>query len=66
MKDKIVALTFDSYEQNTLIEALNENRNNLLAGGHPTDAVEELLLKIIDAPERNPRGKEKRCRNEAR
>jgi predicted N-formylglutamate amidohydrolase len=33
-----------------VVNALNELRNDLIKEERPTDAVDELLLKTIDAP----------------
>lgn len=54
-------LTLDRYEHGVVINALNEMRNDLLEEECPTDIVDEVLLKVIDAPTK----KEKR-RDEAR
>lgn len=54
-------LTLDRYEHDVVINALNEMRNDLLEEERPTDIVDEVLLKVIDAPTK----KEKR-RDEAR
>ena len=45
-----------------VINALNELRNSLIREEQPTDVVDELLLKTIDAPTRRTR----RNRDEAR
>ena len=56
-------LTIDKYEQGILINALNDLRNDLIGDKRPTDAVDDVLLKAIDAPTK----KEKlRKYNEAR
>ena len=34
------------------MNCLNEMRNNLIANGKHTDAVDEVLLKIIDAKQK--------------
>lgn len=39
---------FDDYEIRILILALNELRNQLIAEGRYTDAVDELLIKLFD------------------
>ncbi len=54
-------LTLDRYEHGVVINVLNEMRNDLLEEERPTDIVDEVLLKVIDAPTK----KEKR-RDEAR
>ena len=43
----------DDYEYGVVVNALNELRNDLIKDERPTDAVDELLLKTIDAPTRN-------------
>ena len=52
-------LTLDRYEQGVVVNALNEMRNDLLEEERPTDIVDEVLLKVIDAP-----AKKVRCRND--
>jgi hypothetical protein len=49
-------LTVDKYEYGILIHALNDMRTDLIEEERPTDAVDELLLKTIDAPKKK-RGK---------
>lgn len=49
MKEERV-LALDDYEYGVVINALNELRNDLIKDERPTDAVDELLLKTIDAP----------------
>lgn len=57
---RVIAL--NSYEHGVVINALNELRNGLIREEQPTDVVDELLLKTIDAPTRRTR----RNRDEAR
>lgn len=45
-------LTLDRYEYGIVINALNELRNSLLDAERPTDIVDEILLKAIEAPRR--------------
>lgn len=49
MKEKKYYIAFNRYEQGTMIHALNEMRNRLIAGGRYTDAVDELIIKICNA-----------------
>lgn len=49
-------LTVDRYEYGILVHALNDMRTDLIEEERPTDAVDELLLKTIDAPKKK-RGK---------
>jgi len=50
MKEEERVLTLDDYEYGMVVNALNEMRNDLIKEKRPTDAVDELLLKTIDAP----------------
>ena len=43
-------LTLDKYEHGVVINALNEMRNDLIEEERPSDIVDEVLLKTIDAP----------------
>lgn len=38
---------FDDYEVNIIIRALVDLRNQLIAEGRYTDAVDELLIKLV-------------------
>ena len=43
-------LALDDYEHSLLIHALNDKRNELIQNGKYTDAVDEVLVKVIEAP----------------
>jgi hypothetical protein len=47
-KDRV--LTLDNYEYGVVVNALNDMRNDLIEEQRPTDAVDDLLIKTIDAP----------------
>ncbi len=49
-------LTFDSSEQQLMVRSLYDLRSTQLEKNGPTEDVEDLLLRVIDAPTR----KEKR------
>ena len=49
-------VTLDEFQHNLLINGMNEFRNDLLNAKQPTEDVDDLLLKLLDAPTR----KEKR------
>lgn len=49
-KEEKRILTLDKYEHGVVINALNEMRNDLIGEDRPTDIVDEILLKTIDAP----------------
>lgn len=42
-------LALDDYEHSLLIHALNDKRNELIQNGNYTDAVDEVLVKVIEA-----------------
>lgn len=48
-------LELDKYEHGVVINALNEMRNDLMEEERPTDIVDEVLLKTIDAPTKKVR-----------
>ena len=56
-KEEKRVLTLDKYEHEVVINALNEMRNDLIGENRPTDAVDDVLLKAIDAPTKKVRGK---------
>ena len=60
-KEEKRVLELDRYEHGVVINALNEMRNDLIGESRPTDVVDELLLKTIDAPT-----KKGKIRDEAR
>lgn len=60
-KEEKRVLTLDRLEHGVVINALNEMRNDLIEEDRPTDIVDEVLLKTIDAPT-----KKVRSRDEAR
>ena len=47
MRDKKYYIALDDFERRVVMNCLNEMRNKLIAGGKYTDAVDEVLLKII-------------------
>lgn len=51
MKQKYY-LVLNDQEHQLMIESLNQLRNKLIAGGKYTDAVDEVLLKIIGAKQK--------------
>ena len=63
MSEEKRILTLDYYEQHVVINALNEFRNDLIGENRPTEAVDEVLLKAMDAPTKKEK---RRWYNEAR
>lgn len=48
MKEKYY-IVLEEYERRMIINSLNELRNRLIADGRYTEAIDEILLKIINA-----------------
>ncbi len=47
---KVKRLTLDRYEHGLLVRALYEEWHRMLERGEPTEDMEDLILKVIDAP----------------
>lgn len=60
-KEEKRVIELDKTEHGVVINALNELRNDLIEKDRPTDIVDEMLLKTIDAP-----SKKVRCRDDGR
>ena len=48
--DEKVVVTLDNFEQRLMVTGLADFRNDLLRAEKPTEDVNALLLKVIDAP----------------
>ena len=49
MREQKYYLVFDEFERGIIIRSLNELQNRLLSEGRYTDAVDELLIKFVNA-----------------
>lgn len=45
-------IAIDDYERGTIINCLNGKRNKLITEGKYTDAVDEVLFKILNAKQK--------------
>lgn len=61
MAEDKVLVTLDSFEQRLLVSALTDFRNERLREEKPTEDVDTLLLKVIDAAPQKERKKEDRA-----
>ena len=52
MKEVYKILELDKYQLGIIINALNDLRNKLIQEQRETDAVDEVLLKALDAPKK--------------
>lgn len=43
-------LSLDDFEQRLMVRGLTDFRNDALRDGKPTEDVDDLILKVIDAP----------------
>mgnify|MGYP006994613074 FL=1 len=59
-EDKVV-VALDSFEQRLMVSALTDFRNDLLREEKPTEDVDGLLLKVIDAAPQKERKKANRA-----
>lgn len=55
MKEKRYHLALDDGERSLMIHALNDYRNDLLEENRAPDAVEDLILKAANAPDKKVR-----------
>ena len=47
MKEKKFYIVLDDFERRVVVNRMNEMRNSLIEDGKCTDALDEVLLKII-------------------
>lgn len=58
MSETKITLELDRFEYGVIFHSLNDKRNQMIQENQATDAVDDVLLKVIQAME--PSGKEKR------
>ena len=56
MAEQKVMVQLDNFEQRILVGTMAEKRNDLIREDKPTEDVDEILLKLIDAPPVKRRG----------
>ena len=61
-KQDMRVLTLDPYQHGVVINALNNLRNDLIEDKRPTDIVDEVLIKTVDAPSKSKRVKHSQLR----
>ena len=52
MRDEKSYIALNDFEHRIVVDCMNEMRNKLIADSKYTDAVDEVLLKIIDAKQK--------------
>ena len=50
MSGEKVVVTLDDFEQRLMVGGLADFRNDLIREDKPTEDVDDLILKVIDAP----------------
>ena len=52
MKEKKYYIALDDFERRVVVNCVNEMRNKLIADGKYTDALDEVLLKVIHSKQK--------------
>ena len=52
MKEKKYYIALDAFERRVVVNCMNEMRNKLIADGKHTDALDEVLLKVIHSKQK--------------
>lgn len=55
MKEERYHIELDKYDKNIVLNALNTLRNKQVREERPTDPVDDLIIKVSDAPTRKAR-----------
>ncbi len=50
MRNSKYYIAIDEYERRIIINSLNNLRNKLIAEGRYTDVVDDVLVKVVNAP----------------
>lgn len=50
MRDEKRVVTLNNFEQRLMVAGLTDFRNDALRDGKPTEDLDGLILKVIDAP----------------
>ena len=52
MKEKKYYIALDDFERRVVVNCMNEMRNKLIAEGKYTDALDEVILKVINSKQK--------------
>ena len=52
MKENKYYIALDDYERRVVVNCMNEMRNKLIAEGKYTDALDEVILKVIHSKQK--------------
>ena len=64
MKEERYHLALDKYDQKIVINALNTLRSNQVTEERPTDPVDDLIIKVANAPAKKVRVAPCKCNEE--
>ena len=62
MRDVKRVIEVSDYEHRVMMEALNDRRNDFISENTPTEDVSDLLLKVIDAPTKRKKDRDRDAR----
>lgn len=62
MSGEKIIVTLDNFEQRLMVSGLADFRNDLIRDDKPTEDVDELILKVIDAPTKKKRKADREAR----
>ncbi len=65
-KEKLYHIALDDYEHGIVIRSLNDEKNKLREQGKSADAVDDLLIKVGNAPQKKFKVIERKRSDEAR
>lgn len=65
-KEKLYHIALDDYEHGVVIRSLNDEKTKLMEEGKTADAVDDLLIKIGNAPQKRFKVIERKRSDEAR
>ena len=65
-QEKLYHIALDDYEHGIVIRSLNDEKNKLREQGKSADAVDDLLIKVGNAPQKKFKVIERKCSDEAR
>lgn len=66
MKEKLYHVALDDYEHGIVLRSLNDERTKLMEEGKNSDAVDDLLIIVGNAPQKRVKVVERKRSNEAR
>ena len=58
MAEEKKVVTLDDFEQRLMVSSLMDFRNDLLRDEKPTEDINDLILKVIDAPTKKEKRRE--------